>query len=309
MENGKKIKIEKHEIKPVEIHKTSSSLVLPMFTGKIIHTMPELLTRGYTPISAAGIMDLINNVFESDEDELIAQLYYKNSSSGDGLVSGDGLIYHKKTEDVKIVLNSPNLRKLTKKSKLEYFSNGCSMALNLEQEKGAKRFDDFPDEDPKTGVQLFFTKKEQEEYFNKNLTEKQVIKNLGWLALARGNEDRLGTYVENIFSKIKEKHKFMGVNIPSKKPISKNEKYLFNFKPDFEAEIPWVIRGPDSRGNYAINYYGLGKYHKIGLIGADAAKIDLESLMGDFKTLSDKGYLNPKTQALYEALQNREYNL
>lgn len=198
--------------------------------GRLIDIMPKLASQGNIGLSAAGIMDLRNYCFESGKEDLIKQLCYHSLDAADGIIS------HPDYNRVKIVWDSPNLRSLTQKSELGEFS-GWS-ALNLEKEGGAKRFDYFPSK--VDDIQLVFNKEDLKKFISQSITDKNSTKYKFWLALARGNKNRLETYVKNIQSKIN--HEYI------------MEVYGSDIGPSFEAERCLQICGLGASGQVDIHH-------------------------------------------------------
>ncbi len=264
---------------------------LPVFNGRIIDKMSELVARGYMPISVAGIMDLRNDAFKSGENEWIQQVCYNRFDSGDGIV------YHPDGR-IKVVWDSPNLKSLTSNSKLDNFTGWSS--LNLEKEKGTKRFEELPEE--MKGVQLVFDPKEIKEFTGKDLREEQVPNNKFWLALARGDENRLGTYVQNVYSEINDSE-LMRVIVIDKKP-------------DFEAERLWCLSGLGYNSNVDGDDGSPLDFDDGRLIGVTpkvqvkgfttpiSTSMNLETLMEDISQAREDGIITPALEKIF-----KKYNL
>ncbi len=149
--------------------------------GRYLDIMPILLKEGLTPISPAGVTDLRNQNPTADEKGP-----WKTWFDTDAGFAVDG-------KKVYLFPHSKQLREVTPETKLT-----------------------------KYGIQLFNTKRSKS--FNKkdlklgaDLTEKQAVVHPLWLALAEGNKERLGQYVQNAFRLGKDVYnydKMMGFYVP-----------------------------------------------------------------------------------------------
>jgi len=263
--------------------KEGSGILVYIYNGRTIDQMPKLIGQENTPMSVADLIDLRNRAFKSGNDDWIKQVCYNYFDSGDGIV------YHP-NGNIKIDLDSANLRGLTSNSEKNLSWNG---ALNLEKEIGAKRFADLPNEID--GVQLLFTPEEIKEYTGNYLTESQVPKNKFWLAFARGDEERLGTYAREVYSRNNDSE-LMKVWISPKSP-------------DFEAERLWCLDGFDFNSSVDGDYDGQldDSDGRLAGVAPEAQtcdevgqnqRINLEGLVSDFKILREAGDLSPKIEEI-----------
>ena len=151
--------------------------MFPIFNGKIIDKMPELITQGYTPISISEIMEQRIIAWESDKENL-AQIWGNNYFN-----SGDGIIYHPDGR-IKIVPNSENIKNINKKTPLKWY--------------GAHKLDNGTF-DKIQGYE--FSKNEINKYANKYLNQEDVLNNSIWLALAGEDRELLKNYTKQVYSK------------------------------------------------------------------------------------------------------------
>lgn len=262
--------------------KEGSSLVVPVFNGRTVDRMPELVAQGYSPISVAGIMEQRLNAWQSGNQEL-AQLWGKNYFD-----SGDGIMYHPDGR-IKIVPDSETLRNVNPNTPLKWYGAQVLSEGSFDKAQGEE-----------------FSRKDIKRYANELLSQKDVLNNPIWLALARGDKELLKDYAGQVFSRINNS-KLMGIGVSD--------------APDFEAERLWCLDGLGS-GSYVggdsdgrlVNDDGrlVGVAPKVQAcdeVAPVATKMNLEALMGDFRTLADEGFLTPKAQELYVALQKGKYNL
>lgn len=262
--------------------KEGSSLVVPVFNGRTVDRMPELVAQGYSPISVAGIMEQRIKAWQSGDQEL-AQLWGKNYFD-----SGDGIMYHPDGR-IKVVPDSETLRSVNPNTSLKWYGAQVLSEGTFDKVQGEE-----------------FSRKDVKRFANEYLKQNEAPENPIWLALARGDKELLKEYVGQVYSRI---------NDPDLMKIWVSD------APDFEAERLWCFGGLDN-GSLVVGDNG-GRLDGDGgrLVGVApkmqacdevapiATKMNLEALMGDFRTLADEGFLTPKAQALYEALQTGKYNL
>ena len=154
------------------------SLLVPIFNGKIIEKMPELISQGYIPISISEIMEQRIKAWESKDKGLIS-LWEKNYFD-----SGDGIIYHPDGR-IKIVLDSQNLKNINPNTQLNWYGAQVLPEQTFQKTQGIE-----------------FTRNEIKEYANKYLKKKEVLSNPIWLALVREDKQLLKEYTYQVFSKI-----------------------------------------------------------------------------------------------------------
>ena len=264
--------------------KEGNFIQAPVFDGKTIDKMPELVAQGYTPISVAGIMEQRINAWQSGDQELAKKW------SSNFFDSADGIIYHPDGR-IKVVPESQTLREINSNTPLKWYGS-------LPLQEGT--FDSITE-----GVE--FSKTEVEKFANKYLKQNEARENPIWLALAQDDKELLKEYVGQVYSKL---------NDPELMKVRVSEK-----SPKFECERLWCLGSLGNDSNvFGNNYGGLvgingrlvgvaPKVQDFAEVTPVATKINLEALVGDFKTLSEEGFLTQKTQELYLSLQKGKYNL
>ncbi|MCB0370776.1 MAG: hypothetical protein KDD45_15465 [Bdellovibrionales bacterium] len=262
--------------------KEGSSLVVPVFNGRTVDKMPELVAQEYTPISVAGIMEQRIKAWQSGDQEL-AQLWGRNYFD-----SGDGIMYHPDGR-IKVVPDSETLRSVNPNTPLRWYGAQVLSEGTFDKAQGEE-----------------FSRKDVKRFANEYLKQKDVLNNPIWLALARGDKELLKDYAGQVYSRI---------NDPNLMKIWVSD------APDFEAERLWCLGGLGGNSIVSGGSDGLlddvsgrlvgvaPKVQACDEVAPVATKMNLEALMGDFRTLADDGFLTPKAQALYEALQSGKYNL
>ena len=186
------------------MQKDGSSLEVPIFRGKTIDKMPELIARGYTPISVAGIMEQRIKDWESGNQELVG-VWEKNHFG-----SGDGIMYHPNGK-IKVVPDSQTLRSVNPYTPLEWHGAQVLVEGTFDKTQGYE-----------------FSREQIDKFANKSQTQKEVLNNPIWLALVKGDNELLKEYVGQFFSSI-DRTESMSVWISS--------------APLFEAERLWCLNG------------------------------------------------------------------
>lgn len=151
------------------------------FYGRPINQMPLLVAEGRVPLSVSGLMQKRMEVLDSGDQELISYWWANYFDTG------DAVFYHP-NGNLKVVLNAKPMKKLNPKSEL---SDGA-----LVLPKGL--YDKLNGDN--------FTREEIEKYglAEKLLTKEEAKKNPIWKALAGGDQALLDTYVDAVFTKVKE---------------------------------------------------------------------------------------------------------
>ncbi len=152
-----------------------------LLEGRYLDIMPALLREGLVPITPAQVMDLRNKNPTADE----------NSPWRTWLDTDAGFADDRKK--VYLFPHSKVLRELTHETRLTDYG------VKLPNTKGAKSFN------------------KEDLILRKDLTEKEALAHPLWLALAEGDKERLGTYVQNAFKLGKDTFKYdknMGFYVP-----------------------------------------------------------------------------------------------
>lgn len=257
--------------------KDGSSIVVPVFNGRTVDRMPELVAQGYSPISVAGIMEQRLNAWQSDDQEL-AQLWGKNYFD-----SGDGIMYHPDGR-IKVVPDSETLRKVNPNTPLKWYGAQVLSEGSFDKAQGEE-----------------FSRKDVKRFANEYLKQKDVLNNPIWLALTRGDKELLKDYAGQVYSRIND---------------SNLMKIWVSDAPDFEAERLWCLSGLDYYSNVYGNYGGLlggddgrlvgvaPKVQACDEVAPVATKFNLETLMGDFHALREAGDLSPRIEEVL-----KKYNI
>lgn len=145
-----------------------------LFEGRYVDVMPEILRAGLAPISPAQAMDLRNKHVTADENGP-----WRTLLDTDAGIAVDG-------NRVYLFPHSRTLRELTSETELTRYG------VKLTNTKGSKSF----------------SRKELVLDLNRDLTEKRALAHPIWLALAEGDEERLGNYVQNAFKLRRDTYKF-----------------------------------------------------------------------------------------------------
>ncbi len=200
--------------------KEGNRVVVPVYNGRTIDTMPRLISQGYTPISLAQIMEQRVLEWES-ENQKLAQIWGNNYFD-----SGDSIIYHPDGR-IKIVHDSKSLQSVNSATQLRWNGSLVLPEGTFENTEGQE-----------------FSREDVDKFTGKYLKQKEVLENPIWQAFARGNKELLKTYIEQVCSRIKH---------PSVMQIN-----VSNEKPDFEAERLWHFDGIDFDRYVGGDYYQYG---------------------------------------------------
>jgi len=257
--------------------KDGSSVLVPVFNGRTIDKMPELISQGRAPISVPGIMEQRVNAWNSNDNNLAKQW------GNNYFDSGDSIIYHPDGR-IKIVPDSQTLSNVNGNSPLRW-----SGSLVLPE----GTFDGVD------GVE--FSKKDIKKFANKYLKQGEVLKNPIWQALARGDEALLKEYAGQVYSRINDS-KLMKVWISPKSP-------------DFEAERLWCLYGLGSVSNVNGDYDGrlVSSDGRLAGVAPEAQtcdevgqnqRINLGALIGDINQARENGLIPPVLEKVFT-----KYNL
>ncbi len=175
---------------------------LEYFYGRNVDKMPELITKGMIPLSAAGLMmRRLQSQYGSEP--------VRNSLMHNYFYTGDGLVYHPDGR-IKVVPDARPLREINPKSQLV---NGDLVLPDgmYEMLEGQE-----------------FTRKYIQKYVGEALTSKEAKSNPLWQALAR-DPKLLNEYVDLIFAQAKQQFnhdKNMGVYVRDASDVSKDSATL-----------------------------------------------------------------------------------
>ena len=178
------------------------------FEGRNVDKMPELIAKGMTPLSAAGLMKRrLQSQYGSES--------VRNSLMHNYFDTGDGIVYHPDGR-IKVVHDARPLKEINPKSQLV---NGNLVLPDglYEKLEGHE-----------------FTRKGIQKYVGEELTSKDAKSNPLWWALAR-DPKLLNDYVDLIFAQAKPQFDYdknMGVYVRDDSDVSKDAATL----------RPWCVR-------------------------------------------------------------------
>ena len=262
--------------------KKGDSLLLPVYNGKTINRMPDLITQGYIPISIAEIIEQRINAYQLKNQEL-SQLWERNYFD-----SGDVIMYHPDGR-IKIVFDSETLRSINPLTKLGLFESQLLSEGIFDKTQGIE-----------------FSTRDIERFANKYLSKKDVLNNPIWIALVRGDKELLKEYTNQVYSKV-DNFNSMKIWIDKASP--------------HEEERFWYISSLDYGSTLYGNQFGSCLNRNNGrLIGVDSKmnaskkiessnkKINLKKFMRDLESLENEELLT-KAQILYETYKDKKFSL
>jgi len=200
------------------MQKRGNLVEVPVFNGKIVNKMPELVAQGYNPISIAQIMEQRIKAWQSKDYKLSEQ--WGNNEFN----SGDSIIYHRDGR-IKIVYDSHTLRSANTYRSLKWDSVLCLSEGSFDNSNGEE-----------------FSEIMVKRFANKYLKQKEVLNNPIWLALARWDKELLKEYTNQIYLRNKN---------PNLMKL-----FISEERPNFEVERFLSIKGLDNYSNIFGYIYG-----------------------------------------------------